>query len=130
MKFVRYAPTYTRQNNPAAQTWTLAMDVLETETAFVLKASIPGVSPDDVEITFQDDVMTIAGERKADETIKADYHLCERHVGKFSRSLRFNTPVNSDNIEATYQHGVLTLNIPKAEAVKPKKIAIRSMIEG
>ncbi|NUM44290.1 MAG: Hsp20/alpha crystallin family protein [Anaerolineales bacterium] len=121
-------------NRPEARPWSLALDAAETETAFIIKASIPGVNPDDLEITLEDDVLTIKGESKMDETVKeADFHLRERRYGTFARSLRFPVAVNADAVEADYAHGVLTLTVPKAEAVKPKRIAIRTndkVIEG
>lgn len=112
---------------PEARSWTLALDAAETEDNYILKASIPGVNPDDLEITLEDNVLTIKGETKMDETVKeADFHLRERRYGTFARSLSFPLPVNADAVEAAYEHGVLTLTVPKAESVKPKRIAIRT----
>jgi len=131
MKLVRYYPTpanhYTyRTESPAARAWNLAVDVMEREDAFIVEASIPGVRPDDVELTYQDDVLTIKGERKMDESIKAeDYRLRERAMGEFTRSLRFNVPVNTDSIDAAYENGVLTITLPKSEEVLPRKINVK-----
>lgn len=133
MRLVRYYPNRTVQTwQPSRRIdlenarWTPALDVVETEEAFVLKASLPGILPEDLEITLEDDVLTLRGEHRLDETIKAnDYRLRERAQGEFYRQLRFQVPVDAENIEAISQHGVLTLTIPKAEVVRPKKIAVQ-----
>ncbi len=114
-------------NRPEARSWALALDAAEAEDHFVIKASIPGVNPDDLDITLEENVLTIKGETKMDETVKeADFHLRERRYGTFSRSVRFPVAVNAEAVEAAYEHGVLTLTVPKAEVVKPKRIAIRT----
>ena len=115
--------------------WGLALDVIENEDAFVVKASVPGINPDDIEITYNNDTLTIKGEIKAEETVdEAAYHLRERRYGTFSRSLILPYKVNAEAIDAAYNAGVLTLTLPKAEEVKPKRIAIKAggpvMIEG
>ena len=109
-----------------ARSWGLALDVAENDNAYVVKASIPGINPDDIEVTLEKNVLTISGETRADETINSEeYRLRERRYGSFSRSLRFPAEVKSDSIEASYEQGVLTLTVPKSEAVKPKKIAVQ-----
>lgn len=117
-------------NRPATRwnsEWNVALDVAENEDAYIVKASLPGVSADDVELTLEDNVLTIKGEVKGDETVEeAQYHVRERRYGSFSRSIRFPVLVNSDAVDATYENGVLTLNVPKAEEVKPKRIEIKA----
>ncbi len=114
-------------NRPEARPWSLALDAAETEDEYVVKASIPGVNPDDLDITLEENVLTIKGETQMDETVKeADFHLRERRYGTFSRSVRFPAAVNAEEVVAAYEHGVLTLTVPKAEVVKPKRIAIRT----
>lgn len=109
-----------------ARTWGLALDVAENDNAYVVRASIPGVSPDDIEITLEKNVLTISGESRADESINTEeYRLRERRYGSFSRSLRFPVEVDADSIEAGYENGVLSLTVPKAEEVRPKKIALK-----
>lgn len=104
----------------------LAIDVAEKEDGFTVKASLPGVNPDDVEIMFEDDVLTIKGEIQEDQDIAEDsYHIRERPYGSFGRSIRFPLNVNVDGIEATYENGVLVLNVPKVEEVKPKRISVK-----
>ncbi len=113
--------------------WDLAMDVAETKDDYVVKASIPGINPDDLEITFTDNTLTVKGEVKEDKDFdESSYHLRERRHGTFSRSLTLPDKIRSDAIQASYDSGVLTLKLPKAEEVKPKKISIQvpKMIEG
>ncbi len=113
--------------------WMLPLDVSETEDAYIVKASIPGVDPDDIDITLTDNVLTIKAEIKEEKEVEeAKYHLRERRFGVFSRSITLPTAVDADKVEAVYEQGVLTLTIPKAEEVKPHKIEVRThkMIEG
>lgn len=112
-----------------------ALDVIESADDYVVKASIPGINPDDLEITFTERTLTIKGEVKEEKQHEGvQYHLRERRYGSFSRSITLPTPVNADAIEAKYEAGVLTLRIPKTEEVKPKRIPIKvsepKMIEG
>jgi HSP20 family protein len=103
----------------------LPLDVSETEDAYVVKASLPGVNPDDVHITVHGDTLTISGESKAEEEKKGEHwHLRERRFGSFQRSVSLATPVNSDQAQAGYENGVLTLTLPKSEAAKPRQIKI------
>ena len=107
--------------------WNVALDVAETDDNYLVKATVPGISPDEMEITLEDDVLTLKGEiQSEDEIEEAKYHVRERRYGSFSRSIRFPMAVNGDAVEATYNNGILTLNIPKAEAVKPKRITINA----
>ena len=119
---------------PAA--WDLALDVAETDDDFVVKASLPGVAPDDLEITYNHNMLTITGEIKEEKDVEEQrYHLRERRYGSFSRSISLPSTVKADAIEANYEAGVLTLHLPKAEGAKPKRIPVNSgqapqMIEG
>jgi HSP20 family protein len=104
---------------------TLPLDISETEDAFVIKASLSGVKPEDVQITVHGETLTIRGETRAEEENKGrHWHLRERWFGSFQRSVPLPTPVNSDRAEAHYEHGVLTLALPKAEEAKPRPIKI------
>ena len=114
----------------------LALDVVEKGDEFVVKASIPGLTADDLDISFSGRTLTIKGEYKAEEVKEeVQYHLRERRYGSFARSLTLPAPINADAISAHFENGVLTLTLPKSEEVKPKRIAIKSgethkMIEG
>lgn len=111
----------------APRSWGLAVDVAENNESYVVRASLPGVNPDDLEITLEDNVLTLRGEMKADETFSDEqYHLRERRFGSFGRRVRFPMAVNADAVEASYENGVLTLTVPKAEEVKPKRIAVKT----
>jgi HSP20 family protein len=115
--------------------WGLAVDVAENKDDFVVKASIPGINPEDLDVSYADNTLTIKGEIKSDNEYKEDqYHLRERRFGSFARSISLPTKIKGDAIDASYQNGVLTLRLPKAEEVKPKRIAIKvadqKMIEG
>ncbi len=113
----------------------LPLDVTENDSEFLVKTSIPGVKPEDVAITYTNNVLTIKREIKEDEEIKnAQVHLRERRYGNFSRSISLPSQINSDKIEAKYENGVLTLHLPKSDEVKPKKITVNvtspKMLEG
>lgn len=108
------------------RSWGLALDVAENDSAYLVKASVPGVDPQDIDVTIEKNILTISGESRADETINTEeYRLRERRFGTFSRSLRLPAEVNADSIEASYEKGVLSLVIPKTEEVRPKKIAVK-----
>ncbi|HHB89844.1 MAG TPA: Hsp20/alpha crystallin family protein [Anaerolineae bacterium] len=111
-----------------AGAWALPLDVIETEDEFIVKASIPGIDPNELDISLADNVLTIKGEIKAEEEAEdVRYHLRERRFGMFQRSISLPVPVDADKVEAVYEHGVLTLHIPKAEEVKPKHISIKKV---
>jgi HSP20 family protein len=110
---------------------TLALDVAETENDFVIKAALPGVKPEDVQITVHGDTLTIRGESKGEEEKKNEHwHLRERRHGVFQRSLSLSAPVDSDKAQAAFEHGVLTLTLPKSEAAKPRQIKVGSASPG
>lgn len=102
------------------------LDVMERDDAVVVKASLPGVKPEDVNITVQNNVLTIQGEtREERETGEGRYHHRERRYGRFSRSIGLPIEVNPNACDASFEHGVLTITLAKAEAARPRRIAIR-----
>ena len=110
-----------------ATSWDLALDVVENEGEYLVKASVPGINPDDIEVTFTDNTLTIKGEMKEDKDVEEkQYHLRERRYGSFARSISLPGHIKPDAIEAHYDAGVLTLKLPKAEEMKPKKIAVKT----
>ncbi len=111
----------------SATAWMLPLDVIETEDEFIVKASLPGINPDELDISLTDNVLTIKGEIKVEDDEDVRYHLRERRFGMFQRSISLPVPVNADKVEAVYENGVLTLHIPKAEEVKPKHISIKKV---
>jgi HSP20 family protein len=112
----------------------LPVDVMENDDNFVVRASLPGMNPEDLNVTVTHNVLTIQGEIKSDEQQGNRYHLRERRWGKFSRQIELPAPVDANNVHADYTSGTLTLTLPKSEAVKPKRITIQAngqkMIEG
>jgi len=103
----------------------LPLDIAETDNEFIVKASLPGVRPEDVQITAQGDTLTIRGETKAEEEKKGvHYHLRERRFGQFQRTVTLSTPISADKAQAQFENGVLTLILPKAEEAKPKQIKV------
>jgi HSP20 family protein len=119
--------SFIRPGNLLAQEGTAALplDISETEDHYVVKASLPGVKPEDVQITVHGDTLTIRGESKAEEEKKGQtWHLRERRFGSFQRSVTLATPINSDQAQANFDHGVLTLTLPKSEQAKPRQIKI------
>lgn len=106
---------------------TLPVDVYQTEDEVVVKASIPGIKPEDIEISITGDTLSIRGEvQQEEEERKGQYHLRERMYRSFSRSLTLPSSVNSDLAQAEFQDGVLRLTLPKPEAAKTKRIAVKS----
>jgi HSP20 family protein len=103
----------------------LPVDAYVTPDEIVVIANMPGVKPEDVEITLEGDVLTIKGERSA-PLENVDYVLQERVYGTFQRTLNINVPIDASRAEAHYENGLLTLTIPKAEAAKPKTIHVVS----
>jgi HSP20 family protein len=109
----------------AMRRWIPAMDVVETDEHFVLRADLPGLAESDVNIELEDNVLTISGERKAEhEQRNEGYYRVERASGSFSRSLTLPEGVNADGIQAGFENGVLEVRIPKPEQHKPRKVQI------
>jgi len=103
----------------------LPLDISENDNEFIVKASLPGVRPEDVQITVHGDTLTVRGETKAEQEKKDEhYHLRERRYGLFQRTVRLSAPVRTDQAKAEFQDGILTLTLPKAEEAKPKQIKI------
>jgi HSP20 family protein len=105
----------------------LAVDVYETEDAVVVKSAIPGVKPEDIDISLTGDSLTIKGESKFEEEVNEEnYVRREMRYGSFARTFPVPTSVVADEAEAQFENGVLTLTLPKAEEVKPKAIQIKA----
>jgi HSP20 family protein len=107
--------------------WMPPFDVSETEGEIIVKAEIPGMNVEDIDITLTDGLLTIKGERKREKEDKQEnYHRIERQFGTFSRSLNLGLKVEAEGIDAGYKDGVLTVTLPKAEEDKPKKIEVKN----
>ena len=112
-------------NGPSTRRWIPAMDLVESESDFVLRADLPGLSEGDVNIELEDNVLTLSGQRKAEhEERKEGYYRVERASGNFSRSLTLPEGVDPEAVSAHFDKGVLEVRIPKPEQRKPRKVAI------
>jgi HSP20 family protein len=123
--FNSFFDTPTNTGNGAYRRWIPAMDLVETEGDFVLRADLPGLSEEDVDIELEDNVLTISGERKAEhEERKEGYYRVERSSGSFRRSLTLPEGVDPGTVKARFDRGVLEVRVPKPEQRKPRKVAI------
>jgi HSP20 family protein len=114
-----------RGANGAAPRWVPAMDLVETDDHFVLRADLPGLGQGDVELSLEDDVLTLSGERKAEHEERGEgFYRLERATGAFSRSLTLPEGVDGDAIAARFDQGVLEVRIPKPERRKPRRLQI------
>jgi HSP20 family protein len=105
---------------------TLAVDVYETDDDVVVKTAIPGVKPEDIDISLTGDTLTIKGETKFEEEVKEEHYVRrEMRYGSFARTVTVPVPVVADKADAEFEDGVLTLTLPKAEETKPKTIKIK-----
>jgi HSP20 family protein len=106
-------------------TWAPAVDIFETEHELVVKADLPDVKPEELDVRVENNILTIRGERKFEKKVnESNYLRVERSYGAFSRSFSLANTVNSEAIKAAYKDGVLTLSIPKREEAKPKLIKV------
>ena len=118
---------------PEIQEGDLPLDMYQTDKDVVVKASLPGVTPEEIDISITGDALTIKGEHKEEtETKKEDYFRKEISYGTFTRTVALPVPVKADKAEANFENGVVTLTIPKAEEAKPKQIKVKPkvMVEG
>ena len=103
------------------------VDMIQTDDDVIIKASVPGVKPDDLTISVTGDTLTIRGEVKEDQEIKeGSYHIRELRVGSFARSILLPGPVVADKAKAEFEDGILRLTLPKAEEIKPKTITVKA----
>jgi HSP20 family protein len=109
----------------ASRRWIPAMDLVETDDSLVLRADLPGMDRDDIEVEVKDGVLTVSGERQAEhETKREGYHRVERSFGRFSRSLGLPRGVDPSTVEASFDRGVLEVRLPKPEERKATRIEI------
>jgi HSP20 family protein len=107
--------------------WAPPIDIFETQDAYKVVAELAGFSPDEVDVTVNDGTLTIKGERKFyEETNEENFHRIERRFGAFQRLVSLPQQVQADKVEASFDKGVLTVSIPKAELAKPRKIEIKA----
>jgi|SRR5579859_2724308 len=114
-----------QQHQAQQAEWRLPIEAYTTDHEIVVRAAVPGLKPDDVEITVEGDTLTLRGEFPAPMG-NVNGIIAELPWGRFSRALQLNVPIDAAKAEATFDNGMLTLNLPKAEAVRPKVIPIKS----
>jgi HSP20 family protein len=113
------------ENETVARAWAPRVDILENETSYQVTAELPGVKKDDVEITVENNLLTLKGERKFEKDVnKEQYHRIERAYGTFARSFTLPNRVSQDQVQAKFDNGLLMITIPKAAEARPKKIEI------
>jgi HSP20 family protein len=106
--------------------WAPRTDLVETEDSYRLHLDVPGLTKDDLKINYQDNQLTVSGERTSDRPGEGEeYVRVERSFGQFYRSFRLPRTVNAEGISASYENGVLTITVPKTEDVKPRQIEIQ-----
>ncbi len=111
---------------PAAEVYFPLVDIYKRADEVVIKAAIPGVNKEDIEITFLENTLTIRGERKRDYAVKdEDYYYLEQHFGSFSRSVNLPAGLSAEGMKASYKDGILEIVIPKAKKEKPRKIEVQ-----
>lgn len=105
--------------------WIPPMDLMETEQHYVLKADLPGLTEDDINIELENNILTVSGDRKAEQEQKGEgYYRVERAFGTFARTLTLPEGVDPDGIAASFDNGVLEVRIPKPEETKPRRVSI------
>ena len=110
-----------------SRTWAPVVDILEDNDKIAIKVDLPGIKQDDIHIDLTGDVLTLSGERRfEDEERKDSYVRVERIYGSFQRSFQLGVPIEVDKVTASYQDGILTVTLPKSEAVKPRRVEIKA----
>jgi HSP20 family protein len=105
--------------------WAPVLDVREDADNFVIRAELPGLKREEIDVSLQDDTLVISGERKVEKVEEGvEVHRQERYYGKFQRTLTLPEPVAADKVKAEYKDGVLSITLPKTEQAKPKKIDV------
>ena len=106
--------------------WAPALDISERKDAYLVTVELPGIEPNDLQITMEDGLLTIQGERQfTSESSEQQFHRVERRHGPFRRSITLPAQVQADQIEASFDNGILQIMVPKAEEAKPKRIQVR-----
>ena len=115
-----------QQGSATATAWAPALDISERKDAYLVTVELPGVELDDLQITMEDGLLTIQGERQfAHDSSEQQFHRVERRYGAFRRSITLPAQVQAEQIEATFENGVLQIVVPKMEEAKPKRIQVR-----
>ena len=122
-RFTRVIPSSVKVNTD--RSWAVPLDVVEDDGHIVVKASLPGLQVDDIDVTIEDGVLTITAETSTEsEDNNENYLVRERRSGKFRRALRLPKTADADKADPKFEHGVLTITLPKLEEAKPKRLSI------
>ena len=117
---------HTQQGSARATAWAPAMDISERKDAYLVTVELPGLKPEDLDITMEDGLLTIQGDRQfTQESSEQQFHRVERRYGAFRRAITLPAHVMAEGIQASFEDGVLQLLVPKAEEAKPKRIQVR-----
>ena len=121
----RFSPGKNFHEGYLRHEWLPSIDLTETKDTLLVKAELPGLEAKDVELTLAEDILTIRGEKKGEKETKDEHHFfVERYAGTFERKVKLPALVKTDKVDATFDKGVLTINLPKSEEAKKKKIKI------
>ena len=123
-----FSSSFDRNQGPGTMSgaWNPSVDIFENKDSIVLEAELPGMSPDDVNISIENNVLTLHGERKFEKKDEGDnFHRVERSYGAFTRSFTLPPTVSSENVEAVFENGMLHLTLAKREEAKPRRIEIK-----
>lgn len=124
----RRVGTAARDNSesPEIEAWAVPLDVTKNGDNTVIRASMPGVSPDDIQVSIEDSVLTIKGQTAKDQQDEGETYLMrERRTGSFHRALRLPDSVDPDKVQPSYEHGVLTITVPKAEEKRARQLTVQ-----
>jgi HSP20 family protein len=111
----------------ATGSWMPSMDVYETDDKIVAKLELPGIEPGDVDVSVEDSTLTVSGTREfSNEINEENYHRVERRYGSFARSITLPQTADTEQVRAAFDRGVLTVEVPKVEKAKPRKIEIKA----
>jgi len=117
---------FTRGTQQFLGGWLPAVDLYEDKENVLVKAELPGMKKEEIEISLHEGVLTISGERKQEQKFKdAEMHRTERFIGRFQRTISLPSPVQADKVNAAYKDGILTVTLPKTEEAKPKQIDVK-----
>jgi HSP20 family protein len=120
-----FARAFGDQQEASPRSWVPPVDIYETGDSVVLKAELPGINPDEVDICVEDSTLYLKGERKFEKEVKEEnLHRVERSYGTFKRNFSLPNTIDADKVKAEYRNGILTLTMPKREEVKPRTIKI------
>ena len=119
-------PARVTSENPVKDSWAVPLDVSRTGDETLIRASLPGVSPDDIDVSIEDNVLTIKGQTSDEQRDEGETYLMrERRTGSFHRALRLPDSLDPNKVEPRYEHGVLTITVPKAEAKRARQLTVQ-----